>query len=521
MAILQISKIQHRRGLKENLPQLASGELGWSIDTRQLFVGNGTIEEGAPALGNTEILTEFSNLFEIGNSYTLRELAPGLTANGTVGRTLQSKLDDVINARDFGCAGDGETDDTEAINNLFFRVYCDWENEEVRRTVYFPAGTYVTNGETIKIPTWARVVGDGIDSTIIKREDSGLVFELADSNQQVGGSIGISGGVRPQNIDIIGITFQSTDGDVAYITSARNIYFSRVKLQGPLVQPGTTVENYRGVFIESTPVLLSEQVIFDSCEWNGLTYALVANDDINNVVISNSVLTNLYKGIVLGQQTTGSGSSILGPRGFKITCSFFDAIAEQAIHVYQGQHTVSAFNYFRDVANEYLGAGNPAAPVIQFNVGGHSSIGDQFDRDDTDDLTFARVTTRGISAFGLISGSEMQFGSARQRAGFEVTLEDDTSTATSTGIELDGDSYPVGAFIDYSISRNSAFRVGTIRIAHGTGPGPSVVDEYVESNGSCGITLSFANSGNGTEVNYISTSTGIDAVLRYQVRYLF
>jgi len=60
MAIVQISKIQNRRGLNQDLPQLAAGELGWSIDTRQLYIGNGTRTEGAPAEGHTEILTEFS-----------------------------------------------------------------------------------------------------------------------------------------------------------------------------------------------------------------------------------------------------------------------------------------------------------------------------------------------------------------------------------------------------------------------------------------------------------------------------
>jgi hypothetical protein len=60
MAVIQISKIQVRRGLSEELPQLASGELGWSIDERRLFIGNGTLIEGAPEIGNTEILTIYS-----------------------------------------------------------------------------------------------------------------------------------------------------------------------------------------------------------------------------------------------------------------------------------------------------------------------------------------------------------------------------------------------------------------------------------------------------------------------------
>jgi hypothetical protein len=62
MAVIQISKIQVRRGLQENLPQLASGEMGWSVDAQRLYIGNGTLTEGAPSLGRTEILTEVSDL---------------------------------------------------------------------------------------------------------------------------------------------------------------------------------------------------------------------------------------------------------------------------------------------------------------------------------------------------------------------------------------------------------------------------------------------------------------------------
>ena len=43
MAVVQISRIQHRRGRKNQgtgLPQLASGEIGWAIDTQELYIGN-------------------------------------------------------------------------------------------------------------------------------------------------------------------------------------------------------------------------------------------------------------------------------------------------------------------------------------------------------------------------------------------------------------------------------------------------------------------------------------------------
>jgi len=78
MAILQISQIQVRRGLRQDLPQLASGELGWAIDTRQLYIGNGTIAEGAPSEGLSEVLTEHSVL---NFTYTIQSNVTNLTSN--------------------------------------------------------------------------------------------------------------------------------------------------------------------------------------------------------------------------------------------------------------------------------------------------------------------------------------------------------------------------------------------------------------------------------------------------------
>jgi hypothetical protein len=62
MAVIQISKIQVRRGVQEELPQLSAGELGYSTDQRRLWIGNGVLgsPDYAPEIGNTEILTIYS-----------------------------------------------------------------------------------------------------------------------------------------------------------------------------------------------------------------------------------------------------------------------------------------------------------------------------------------------------------------------------------------------------------------------------------------------------------------------------
>lgn len=60
MAVITVSKIQVRSGLQEDLPALDTGEFGWCVDTQRLFIGKGTLAEGAPVTGVTEILTEYS-----------------------------------------------------------------------------------------------------------------------------------------------------------------------------------------------------------------------------------------------------------------------------------------------------------------------------------------------------------------------------------------------------------------------------------------------------------------------------
>jgi hypothetical protein len=61
MAVITVSKIQVRSGLQEDLPALDTGEFGWCVDTQRLFIGKGTLAEGAPIIGVTEILTEYSS----------------------------------------------------------------------------------------------------------------------------------------------------------------------------------------------------------------------------------------------------------------------------------------------------------------------------------------------------------------------------------------------------------------------------------------------------------------------------
>src|SRR6056300_1878922 len=113
MAVVQISRIQVRRGQSQQgsgVPQLASGEIGWAVDTRELYIGNGSVSEGAPAVGNTKILKQYDNLFSVADTYIYKDDA-GTVATGGIGgtdiqRTLQDRLDDRVSGRAFGLTGE-------------------------------------------------------------------------------------------------------------------------------------------------------------------------------------------------------------------------------------------------------------------------------------------------------------------------------------------------------------------------------------------------------------------------------
>jgi len=188
MAVVQISRIQHRRGKANQgtgFPQLASGEIGWAVDTQELYIGNGSVAEGAPAVGNTKILTQkdltaqgnlLQQLFYI---YKVNDpsISTGATTASPVSRLLQDRLDDVpVSGASFGAIGNNVVDDTvalqRAVNQLFLNANGKASVDTAAGTqarVYLTLapGMYKTSG-TIFIPSYASIRGAGRNKTYIK-----------------------------------------------------------------------------------------------------------------------------------------------------------------------------------------------------------------------------------------------------------------------------------------------------------------------------------------------------------------
>ena len=262
MPIVQISRIQHRRGKKTDLPQLAAGELGWSIDEQKLYIGNGTVADGAPAVGNTEIMTAGTSAFTTALTHTYRgylgDSTPIVTgATGDVARTVQKRLDDYVSVKDFGAVGDDSTADVVAIQRAIDELYSDTDQDDVRarRTLFFPAGTYKINA-SLTIPPYAHLVGEGPDKTIIKNSASAPALVTEDDDGNVYGGIGNAGATTPTQIQISNMTIRTT---VAYgalsIDNATKVFVNNCKFQGTFVSGGTDASTSKGVSVRSTTAL--------------------------------------------------------------------------------------------------------------------------------------------------------------------------------------------------------------------------------------------------------------------------
>ena len=537
MAIVQISRITNRKGLTEDLPQLDGAEFGWCTDSRRLFIGNGTLAEGAPVIGNTEILTEFSDITVL-SDYTYEDIAVGYAAqtgptpSDPVVRTVQAKLDDFASVRDFGATGDGVTDDTAAINRALFQLYCVETNTQIRRSLYFPAGTYRTTG-TIIIPTYAKLVGEGQDCTIINLTAvAPYVARFGDSRQQIGANLGFNA-VLPQDIEISSMSFTSTvDVDIFQVEAATQCWFSSVGFTGNYsvadiqnvgFQPNGA-DNFAAVRIGSTVSSITQQITFDRCTFANITRGVTTN--INNidyptrgVTVSNSRFDTLYQGVTLGTAVTVQSG---GATGVRVIHNIFDNIFAQAVVYNAVNLNVTAYNAFYDVGNS-IGTGTPTSAVIAFGNDNNISVGDMFARTDVQNLVIPRIAFAGVATN---TGSGLQLGRYYRDRGRTTALENRNSLQTLYEISV----AETRAFsMTYNIQKGLITRHGVLTVSTASVDGSSIVtyytDDYTEV-GDVGVTLAATQvdqSGPNNDlirITYFADLAGDVPVITYSINHL-
>jgi len=523
MAIVQISRIQHRKGLQQDLPALASAEIGWSLDTRQLYIGNGTISEGAPTEGVTEILTQYSDLLNIGNQYTFKGAQSGYTSQTgptaltPVTRTLQQKLDDIVNVRDFGAVGDGITDDTaaiqRAIDEIIFGGFA-LSQPKLRRVIHFPPGVYLIT-DSIKLPSYTYIVGSGEERTTIQQTSSSApMFVLKDSSAQIGNAYGTLGATTAKYISIHDFTLEhKTSKNIITLDSCDEIDFFRVTFKGSQTNPSSTSSALQNAIyaVPTNSAKAINGIKMLECTIMNCTQGLVLNAyDVKIVGCDFSGLSRaVWVDATLSAATT---------RNVKIANSNFDNISRTAIYVVSASATartnvISVGNYFGTVGGA---AGAAAYPVISFTGSGNYSTSDSFARTDADAGVYPRVQyAAGSLNAGLDANVGMTAGMLTVGSGRVLNIAA-SQTSANTGVVLSGTTG--GATIHYVLQRPSAsaYRHGKLDVIY-NGSNVQYVDEYTEypnaTNfvypGPTGVTLAITNISAGKfKLEYTSDSAG-------------
>lgn len=401
MAVVQISKIQVRRGRKNSdagLPQLSSGEIGWAIDTQELFIGNGAVAEGAPAVGNTKILTEHDSLFEVANSYVYKKddgsVVTGPDATNPVERTLQDRLDDIVSGRAFGLTGLPTQNATvllqRAIDALFLNNGLESPIEK-RVILNLEAGTYIIN-DTIKIPPHATIVGAGKDKTIIQQTTNNKPVFITVSDESIP-SIYVPEGdfsTQARNIVIKDMTLTSSGSSKGLVlNSCRNSVFSGLKIKG-IWTTGDSIgdsNSASSIGIElnnKNGGVESSRNIFDNIDVVNHAYGVVSNWDSNDINFNNCIFEELGYGISLGKDLVIDGNvangTAFGPQHYIINQCLFKNTTKQAIFVGEGKHNISRDNKFITCGNDGGSDDMPVTSIIKFNKYGNETINDYFSR---------------------------------------------------------------------------------------------------------------------------------------------
>ena len=584
MAIVQISRITQRKGLFNDLPQpLAGAELGWATDTRQLFIGNGTLADGAPIIGNTEVLTEFSDILNYATEYTYKgdaagyTVQTGATAGTPVSQSLQRRLDSYAVITDFGATGDGITDVTADINRALDQIFCQDINPLVRRSIFFPAGTYIIT-DTLLIPPYCKLYGEGSDSTIISFnvqpwtttigyasgvlvEDGGVyyrsiaivpigiaisnptywgvetlpdyMFRTTDSLQQTGANIGTGGALPPGHVEISSIKFETnvpTSGGL--VQGATDCVFDCVAFEGNGTQATLTTATLAtaGVSFANQGSYVCTNIIWNNCIFTKMAWGVNTDEAVEGVTVSNCRFDTLFQGVYLG--IISPPVNYVGPTGVRITQNMFDNIYGEGIVIVNCSLNATAYNTFYEVGNSFNGQTNPVTPVIDLDASNNVSVGDMFERTTSQSsdlhprialnnknnialgMNVNNIELYQSNAISLTLANQLSVGTYNRIAGIQDVV---ANNATANLAYVNG-TYISSLRMDYTIVRADLRRTGQMVVVKGqaaTGTGFAFTDDFVE-NGATGVTLTAVADGANVRISYTSTNT-VPGTINYSI----
>ena len=385
------------------MPQLASGEIAWAVDTQELYIGNGSVFEGSPGVGNTKILTQ-NDLTIQGNLLNLLQhiykandtsIQTGPTANDPTTRSVQDRLDDRVTAFDFGATGDYNsadltpTDDTaalqRAINQLFLNSAAESFQDNIngiqtRRVLEIPQGRYQISS-TLVIPSYATIIGAGSGKTIIEYTGTGTAIEFIYDNSE---DPAPETNTQARFITLKGITVNSNVEDQIGIDmyAVRDSVFEDIIVKG--IQTNDNA-NSIGIRLDSPlSVVTCERNFFKNVTVTGFTCGIYSAKDIRNNTFADGYIYEVTQGFSLGYLLIGGSGNPegerYGPRKTLIDNYNFENIKQHAVYVGLGTDNTVKNSKLTEVGQDGGGVTYTQYPQIYFKNPGNSVENNSSDR---------------------------------------------------------------------------------------------------------------------------------------------
>ena len=368
MAVVQISKIQIRRGKKNSttgVPQLSSGELAWAVDSQELYIGNGSVAEGSPAVGNSKVLTEHDNLLELLGGYRFAD-DPLNSFPYSINRSLQSKLDDTVSVKDFGAVGNGIVNDTLAFQTALTRLFRSGQPKYFKKLIV-PAGNYLIDNN-LYIPTNTVLVGESSQSVLVL--GGSIYFENINGGRN--GDPTWQSGTMPVNVLISNLSIDLSSGIDIDISGLNHSTFDNVtfirdyQLGGPIPATGDLVTFYNTNFGTQT-----NYINFNNCKFTHVGVAVFMSqlEPLETVVnFSNCEFSVVGRGIRI------SGATDARNLWSYNNCTF-NEVATEAIWSRGSGAKVNACKFIR-CGNGSNGDTLPATPIIRFDQNADNVVSD-------------------------------------------------------------------------------------------------------------------------------------------------
>jgi hypothetical protein len=397
MAVTQISRIQVRRGRKlspAGIPQLASGEIAWAVDSQELFIGNGSVQEGAPYVGNTKILTEHDNILALISSYKFGGADAESVVPFSIARSFQSKLDEYVSMFDFGAVGDGVTDNADIFETAFSQLF---QNtiETYRKVLIIPNGDYYFDRD-VRVPSYVELMGETQHGVTLKFK-IGTGFKFVEA---IGGNETLATftqDLRPQYVKISNLQIETAQSD---LSGAKNVVFDKVIFKGDydtLISPelfpqdlpaGLLWNNTRAGF-ETTDIR------FNSCEFVNTGVALRCNQTTvseTKVKFHDCKFDTLDTGLLL----VGVKDQI---NKWRFSECRFSNTANHAVYVSNGVGMLIRECDFVKCGN--LVDGTPAVPSVYFGQAQNNLLIDcTSDRQQSNGVTTSEIETYVPEVYG-------------------------------------------------------------------------------------------------------------------------